>query len=49
MTQADSLGPKVSDHWRCFCIHRVNRVNTHRALTTMLAPYDINIVQLILL
>jgi len=43
LAQADWFGPKVSGHWRCFCSHRVNRVNSRSALNTMSEPviYDI--------
>jgi len=38
LAQADWLGPKVGSHWRCFCIHRVNRVNSRSVLNTITAP-----------
>jgi len=37
MAQADWLGPNVGGHWRCFGIHRVNRVNCRSALSTTTA------------
>jgi len=37
-SQVDWLGPNVSDHLRCFCRHRMNRVNSRSALSTMTAP-----------
>jgi len=37
MAKADWLGPKVGGHWRCFCSHRVNRVNSPSILSTMTA------------
>jgi len=38
VAQADWLGPKVYGYWRCFSSHRVNRVNSRSALSTMTAP-----------
>jgi len=38
LAQVDWFGPKVSGHWRCFCSHHVNRVNSRSALSTMTAP-----------
>jgi len=29
MAQVGQLGPKVGSHLMLFCIHRVNRVNSH--------------------
>ena len=43
MAQADWLGPKVGGHWRCFCSHRVKRMNSCSALC-MTAP-QIYVVQ----
>jgi len=36
IAQADWLGPKVGGHWRCFCSHRVNRVNSSNALLSVM-------------
>jgi len=50
MAQADlSLVPKVGGHWRCFCIHRVNRVNSGNALSMMTAPQRLSWLLLLLL
>ena len=38
LAQADLLGPEVGGHWRCFCSHRVNRVNYRSALSMITAP-----------
>jgi len=38
VAQADWLGSKVGGHWRCFCSHHVNRVNSRSALSKMTAP-----------
>jgi len=38
LAQADWLGPKVDGHWRCFCIHRVNLMNSGSAVSMMTAP-----------
>jgi len=42
MAQADRFGTKLGGHhsWRCFCIHRVNRVNSRSALSTIAADYS---------
>jgi len=39
MAQTDWLGRTVGGHWRCFRIHRVNRVNARSALSTKTASY----------
>ena len=37
MAQADRLGPVVGSHLAPCCIHCVNRVNSHNALSMMIA------------
>jgi len=38
LAQVNWLGPEVGGHWRCFCSHRVNRVNSGSVIITMTVP-----------
>ena len=49
MAQTDWIGPKVGGHWRCLYSHRVNRVNSRRALTSKYDDSTTSIVQVSLL
>ena len=49
MGQVGRLGPKVGGHVALCCIHRVNRVNSRSALSTMTAPQTLSWLLLLLL
>jgi len=38
VAQANQLGPEVGSHLALCCIHRMNWVNSHSALSIMMAP-----------
>jgi len=42
MALADRLGQKVGSHLKLFCIHRINRVNSRKALSTMITPWTLS-------